>query len=72
MSREEFEAAKRAALEGPLKRKKSLDAVCSAGKDLTKFPFLYALAQPGSPLAAPNSVEGLSFGTHSPIISPAS
>lgn len=48
MSRDEFEAAKRAALEGPLKRKKSLDAVCSAGKDLTKFPFLYALARCGS------------------------
>ena len=45
MSREEFEAAKKAALEGPLKRKKSLDAVCSAGKDLSKYPFLYALAQ---------------------------
>ncbi|KAJ9449371.1 hypothetical protein DIPPA_06812 [Diplonema papillatum] len=45
MNREEFEAARKAALEGPLKRKKSLDAVCSAGKDLSKSPFLYALAQ---------------------------
>jgi hypothetical protein len=45
MSRDEFEAAKRVALEGPLKRKKSLDAVCSSGKDLSKYPFLYALAQ---------------------------
>eukprot|EP01064_Diplonema_japonicum_P001442 TRINITY_DN10927_c0_g1_i2.p1 TRINITY_DN10927_c0_g1~~TRINITY_DN10927_c0_g1_i2.p1 ORF type:complete len:234 (+),score=47.29 TRINITY_DN10927_c0_g1_i2:73-774(+) len=45
MNREEFEVARRAALEGPLKRKKSLDAVCSSGKDLSKSPFLYALAQ---------------------------
>eukprot|EP01063_Lacrimia_lanifica_P037681 TRINITY_DN7809_c0_g1_i1.p2 TRINITY_DN7809_c0_g1~~TRINITY_DN7809_c0_g1_i1.p2 ORF type:complete len:234 (+),score=100.80 TRINITY_DN7809_c0_g1_i1:120-821(+) len=45
MNREEFEAARKAALEGPLKRKKSLDAICSAGKDLSKSVFLYALAQ---------------------------
>eukprot|EP00755_Sulcionema_specki_P013377 Sspe_Gene.53839::Locus_29725_Transcript_1_1_Confidence_1.000_Length_420::g.53839::m.53839 len=45
MNREEFEAARKAALEGPLKRKKSLDAICSAGKDLSKSSFLYALAQ---------------------------
>eukprot|EP01065_Artemidia_motanka_P051527 TRINITY_DN9115_c0_g4_i1.p1 TRINITY_DN9115_c0_g4~~TRINITY_DN9115_c0_g4_i1.p1 ORF type:complete len:247 (+),score=70.09 TRINITY_DN9115_c0_g4_i1:27-743(+) len=45
MNREEFEAARKAALDGPLKRKKSLDAVCSSGKDLSKSPFLYALSQ---------------------------
>eukprot|EP01060_Flectonema_neradi_P000442 TRINITY_DN10277_c0_g2_i2.p1 TRINITY_DN10277_c0_g2~~TRINITY_DN10277_c0_g2_i2.p1 ORF type:complete len:181 (+),score=32.59 TRINITY_DN10277_c0_g2_i2:209-751(+) len=45
MNRDEFETARKAALEGPLKRKRSLDAVCSAGKDLSKSAFLYALAQ---------------------------
>eukprot|EP00760_Papus_ankaliazontas_P035180 PhM_4_TR7656/c0_g1_i1/m.102044 len=45
LNREDFEAAKRAALEGPSKRRKSLDAVCSVGKDLKDQPFLYSLAQ---------------------------
>jgi hypothetical protein len=45
MSREEFEAARKAASEGPLKRKKSLEAVCSVGKRFDDSPFLYALAK---------------------------
>eukprot|EP01013_Petalomonas_cantuscygni_P007518 TRINITY_DN1953_c0_g1_i1.p1 TRINITY_DN1953_c0_g1~~TRINITY_DN1953_c0_g1_i1.p1 ORF type:complete len:251 (-),score=43.13 TRINITY_DN1953_c0_g1_i1:337-1089(-) len=45
MSREEFEAAKKAAVDGPLRRKRSLDALCSGDKDLSEYPFLYALAQ---------------------------
>jgi len=44
-SREEFEAARKAAQEGPLKRKKSLETVCSAGKRFDNSPFLYALAK---------------------------
>lgn len=43
MSREEFEAARKSASEGPLKRKKSLEAVCSSGKRFDDSPFLYAL-----------------------------
>lgn len=45
MSREEFDAARKAASEGPLKRKKSLEAVCSVGKRFDDNPFLYALAK---------------------------
>jgi len=43
--RDDFEAAKKAALDGPSKRRKSLDAVCSVGKDLKDRAFLYSLAQ---------------------------
>lgn len=45
MSREEFEAARKAAQEGPLKRKKSLETICSAGKRFDDSPFLYALSK---------------------------
>lgn len=47
MGREEFLAAREAATalqDGPLRRR-SLDAMCSSGRDLTKYPFLHALAQ---------------------------
>eukprot|EP00759_Apiculatamorpha_spiralis_P017530 PhF_6_TR23742/c0_g1_i1/m.33160 len=42
--REDFEAAKKAALEGPSKRRKSNDAVCSVGMDLKDKPFLFQLS----------------------------
>lgn len=45
MSREEFEAAKKAASDGPLRKTFALDTLCSADKDLSAFPFLHALAQ---------------------------
>ena len=45
MSREEFEQARKAAQEGPLKRKKSLEVVCSQGKHFEHSKFLYALAK---------------------------
>lgn len=43
MSREEFEAEKRAALEGPSKRRKSAEEVLSDGMSFAHSPFLYAL-----------------------------
>ena len=44
-SPEEFEAAKRAAQEGPMRRKKAHETIWSAGKSLEHSPFLYALAK---------------------------
>ena len=45
LTREEFEAARKAASEGPLRRKKSLETICSVGKRFDDSPFLYALAK---------------------------
>eukprot|EP00758_Cryptobia_borreli_P000584 Tbor_TRINITY_DN1250_c0_g2::TRINITY_DN1250_c0_g2_i1::g.5784::m.5784 len=45
LTREEFEAAKKAATEGPLRHNRSLEVVCSVGKNFDDSPFLYALAK---------------------------
>ena len=45
LTREEFDAAKRLAVDGQSRRRRSLDAVCSAGRDVSASPFLHALAQ---------------------------
>lgn len=45
LSREEFEASRLLALEGPSKREETTDVICSSGKKLDDAPLLSALAK---------------------------